>query len=989
VAASKPIPAARAFETDERQRAAIEHVWGPMLVIAGAGTGKTTVLIRRIARLIQQGHARPNEIIALTYTDNAAREMQERVRAEICGTDVSRLQVTTFHAYCNNLLIGCGKQFGVLDDKDLWIYLRKRLRELNLKYFVRAANVSKFLDDLLEFMRRCQDELVGPEKYAHYVEQLERGELPVPRVCKTKDAELLSDEEVLGRCREIADVLATVERMLREENFGTFGHMITRAHELLGQDAELLAQERGHARFILVDEFQDANFAQVKILQNLAGEERNVFAVGDPDQAIFRFRGASSAAFGLFQHNFPGAKMVALEKNRRSTTPILRCAYALISKNPDIFPGGKAATLPYRRTPLISAREEEALRDGKELKSAPVEAVLLTAKEVECSDLVAVVRQQQRQSRCKWKEFAVLYRQHLHRDELVEELAEARIPFTIENMDVMDTAQARDLFACLGAVVSTRDDASLFRVAALPQFAIDPEKLRAGIRAIPRQQKNSGVAAVLAEMDGGPAVLDALQGVREEIAQANAKSLAALNIIIRSFQFDRSSPPLAAILEFVSKWEKKPTTKTGEIGELLEYLEYFREARGSIPLPSTDDDAVRLMTAHAAKGLEFNHVFILRANSNSFPSAFKESLVEFPRELRDPDSVSQQDDKVLNEQEERRLFYVAMTRARDSLTIYARRGKGKDASPPGFMRDLVKDAPLKRYLRERQARGLQTDLFGAAGTETLTRIAEWLSMAPGSDLSATLSASAVQRYETCPLQFKLEREWRIPGEVPAAMQYGATMHRVLRAYYDSVRFRRPMSQDALLAFFRDDLGEAGIQDRYQHHLYEAQGVQQLCDFLAGCEGIGAPEVLHTEEFFEVRIGSAVVIGRIDRIDKLPDGRVVITDYKTGKPQSQEDADESLQLSIYALAAREKWGYRADHLAFYNLEENTSVITGRNDAQLAEARLKVESVAANIAAGQFDAKPSFSCRFCAYRSLCPATEKRLYSISVAGKSRGQN
>jgi DNA helicase-2/ATP-dependent DNA helicase PcrA len=989
VAASKPIPAARAFETDERQRAAIEHVWGPMLVIAGAGTGKTTVLIRRIARLIQQGHARPNEIIALTYTDNAAREMQERVRAEICGTDVSRLQVTTFHAYCNNLLIGCGKQFGVLDDKDLWIYLRKRLRELNLKYFVRAANVSKFLDDLLEFMRRCQDELVGPEKYAHYVEQLERGELPVPRVCKTKDAELLSDEEVLGRCREIADVLATVERMLREENFGTFGHMITRAHELLGQDAELLAQERGHARFILVDEFQDANFAQVKILQNLAGEERNVFAVGDPDQAIFRFRGASSAAFGLFQHNFPGAKMVALEKNRRSTTPILRCAYALISKNPDIFPGGKAATLPYRRTPLISAREEEALRDGKELKSAPVEAVLLTAKEVECSDLVAVVRQQQRQSRCKWKEFAVLYRQHLHRDELVEELAEARIPFTIENMDVMDTAQARDLFACLGAVVSTRDDASLFRVAALPQFAIDPEKLRAGIRAIPRQQKNSGVAAVLAEMDGGPAVLDALQGVREEIAQANAKSLAALNIIIRSFQFDRSSPPLAAILEFVSKWEKKPTTKTGEIGELLEYLEYFREARGSIPLPSTDDDAVRLMTAHAAKGLEFNHVFILRANSNSFPSAFKESLVEFPRELRDPDSVSQQDDKVLNEQEERRLFYVAMTRARDSLTIYARRGKGKDASPPGFMRDLVKDAPLKRYLRERQARGLQTDLFGAAGTETLTRIAEWLSMAPGSDLSATLSASAVQRYETCPLQFKLEREWRIPGEVPAAMQYGATMHRVLRAYYDSVRFRRPMSQDALLAFFRDDLGEAGIQDRYQHQLYEAQGVQQLCDFLAGCEGIGAPEVLHTEEFFEVRIGSAVVIGRIDRIDKLPDGRVVITDYKTGKPQSQEDADESLQLSIYALAAREKWGYRADHLAFYNLEENTSVITGRNDAQLAEARLKVEIVAANIAAGQFDAKPSFSCRFCAYRSLCPATEKRLYSISVAGKSRGQN
>src|SRR5579872_4166521 len=233
------------------------------------------------------------------------------------------------------------------------------------------------------------------------------------------------------------------------------------------------------------------------------------------------------------------------------------------------------------------------------------------------------------------------------------------------------------------------------------------------------------------------------------------------------------------------------------------------------------------MTAHSAKGLEFNHVFILRANSNSFPCSFKESLVEFPRELRDPDSISLQDDKTLNEQEERRLFYVAMTRARDSLTIYARRGKGKDASPPGFMRDLVKDATLKRDLRERPARGFQTDLFGAAGTETLTRIAQWLSLAPATDLSAKLSASAVQRYEVCPLQFKLEREWRIPGEVPAAMQYGASMHRVLRAYYESVRLDRTMTDEHLIDYFRSDLAEAKIQDRYQHDLYETQGVEQL------------------------------------------------------------------------------------------------------------------------------------------------------------------
>ena len=203
---------------------------------------------------------------------------------------------------------GNGKQFGVLDDQDLWIYLRQRIRELHLNYFVRAANVSKFLHDLLSFMRHCQDELVRPEKYEDYVRQLERGEVPIPRVSKSKDADALSDEEVIGRCREIASVFATVERMLREDNLGTFGHMITHAHGLLEGNAELLASERQRTRFILVDEFQDVNFAQVKILQKLAGEERNVFAVGDPDQAIYRFRGASSAAFGLFQEHFPEAK---------------------------------------------------------------------------------------------------------------------------------------------------------------------------------------------------------------------------------------------------------------------------------------------------------------------------------------------------------------------------------------------------------------------------------------------------------------------------------------------------------------------------------------------------------------------------------------------------------------------------------------------------------------------------------------------------------
>jgi DNA helicase II / ATP-dependent DNA helicase PcrA len=990
VAVAKPISRPRAFEPDERQREAIEHVHGPVLVIAGAGTGKTTVLTKRIANLVRAGHARPDEILAVTYTKNAAQEMRQRVRDELAGTDLSGLRIATFHEYCNDFLRENGRKFEVVDDQDLWIYLRRRLRELNLKYFVRAASVSKFLEDLLKFMRHCHDELVSPEKYQEYVQRLERGELPIPRVTKSKQAEEVSDQEVLDRCREISSVFTTAERMLREDNLGTFGHMITHAYQLLKQGGEPV---RARSRFILVDEFQDVNFAQVKVLERLAGEERNVFAVGDPDQAIYRFRGASSAAFVLFQRHFPGLKLVKLDKNRRSFSPILNSAFALISRNPGVFDSLQGSSV-YQRSALISAREEEAARAGIQLPLVPVEAVVLSAKDFECTELVGALRAWQRKTRRQWKDCAVLYRTHSHRDQLAAELASQGIPFSIENMDVMDMPEARDLFACLGAVISDADGASLFRVAALPQFAIDPEKLRTGIKAMPRDAGTAAIVIVLSQLEGGPAVLERLRQTREEIAAANAKGRLAVDMVVRNFSLDPKSRPLSAVLDFVEVWETKPITKTKEISEFLDYLEYFREAGGGIPLASKNENAVRLMTVHAAKGLEFAHVFILRASSPSFPSPFKETLIEFPRELHDPGSIAQDDDKELCRQEERRLFYVAMTRARDSLTIYAKQGTGKDPSPPGFLRDLLKDQSLMgRWLVAGQPRGFQTDMFAAAAAAAgMSRASEWLSLPPVSDLSAKLSASAVQTYETCPLQFKLEREWKIPGEVPAAMQYGGVIHRVLLAFYDSVRLEREITDDDVMEFFRGELAAANIEDHYQHDLYQAQGILQLQDFLAAFRRNPAPRVLHTEEFFDVKLGEVKVVGRIDRIDELSGGGVVITDYKTGKAQSQEDSDQSLQLSIYALAARDKWGYRADHLVLYNLEGNSAVVTRRSESQLSEARGKVMQVAQSIAAGKFDPKPGFYCKFCAYRNLCPATEKRLPEPTqnpIASKRKGMS
>jgi DNA helicase-2/ATP-dependent DNA helicase PcrA len=976
------------FTPDHRQREAIEHVRGPLLVVAGAGTGKTSVLTYRIERLVREGHAQPHEILALTYTNNAATEMRARLRKLLGGREV---HATTFHDYCLDLLKRAGKDFGVLDEQDLWIYLRRRIRELRLEYFIRAANVGQFLRDLLKFVDRCHDELVTPEKYAEYVNRLECREVPFPRVEKSKN--VLEEAEVLGRCREIARVFSTIERWLREENLGTFSHMITRAHDLLQTDDKILTEARARARFILADEFQDANFAQVKILARLAGPEANIFAVGDPDQAIYRFRGASSAAFELFRHRFPAVKLVVLEKNRRSTTPILRSAFALIDKNPPVFavPGlGHGAShgngaLAYRRWPLQSAREEEAANAGNPIPGVPVSVVVLSTKDAEGADLVGMISDARRKLKCKWSDFGILYRSHFHRDDVVHELAEAGIPFIIEGMDISDTPEVRDLFACLHAVVSTGDDVSLFRVAALPCFRVTPQQLRQVMRAIARDSREGKVvplSSALDRVEGGAEVLAVTQRVRSEIRGREAKGRAALDIIVKQFVLDASSPTTQAALQFVEAWEKKKVNKTTDLKELVDYLGYFREAGGVIPLPSRENEnAVRLMTVHGAKGLEFPHVLILRANANSFPGSFKETLVAFPNELRDADSAAEGDDKTLHGQEERRLFYVAMTRARDSLHIYAREGRGKiNKNPDGYMRDLIENKSLARWLKTMPARGTQgsLEIFAAASAAypSQSQTTAWFEFPVLDGLHTRLSASAVETYDRCGLQFKLDRDWRLAAKPAAAMQYGAAMHRVLKTYFDSVQLGRPKTDEELSEIFCRDLADCKIQEEYQHELYENQGIAQLRDFLASVRSRAAPQVLHTEQSFEIRIGETTVVGRIDRIDARPDGCVAIVDYKTGKARDQKSADESLQLSLYAIAAQEKWGYEVAALIFYNLEDNLPVVTRRAESQLLAARQRVEAAAQGIASGKFEAKPGIHCDFCGYRSVCPAKEKRI-------------
>ena len=237
----------------------------------------------------------------------------------------------------------------------------------------------------------------------------------------------------------------------------------------------------------------------------------------------------------------------------------------------------------------------------------------------------------------------------------------------------------------------------------------------------------------------------------------------------------------------------------------------------------------------------------------------------------------------------------------------------------------------------------------------------------------------IESYETCPLQFKIGRLWNVPGEVAARMQYGNVIHTLLRDYYESLRVGRPKDEAEMLQMLRESLAAARISDPVQRELYEKEGTKQLSEFVRRQQAAPPVEVIGTERGFEITLGGVRVKGRLDRIDRIAGNRVAIIDYKTGKPRTDDHARRSLQLSIYALAAREKWNYDAERLVFYNLADNTEVASKRDPQQLAETCQRVAGVATAIAAGDFDAAPGFHCGWCAYRSLCPATEERLYQI----------
>jgi len=736
----------------------------------------------------------------------------------------------------------------------------------------------------------------------------------------------------------------------------------------------LLERERRKARFILIDEFQDCNSSNIILAQLLAGEEQNIFAVGDPDQAIYRFRGASSAAFEEFQKRFPQTEGVVLDENQRSRGNILRVAFAAINENPPVQSLGDK--VKFQRAQLESGRDRRDQQEGRFVFDEPVEIVISDCHEGEAAVIgeeIAQLRRDRRPGDCS---MAVLYRQHMQREDLMAELATRDIPFIVIGLNVLETAMARDVLALAGAVGNDNDADSLFRICALPRFDVAPDELRKKL-AVAAGQKS--FKAVLMTLESAAPVLAAVKEAREFIAAQKLGAEDALTYLIRQFGLPEPDPVVQAIVRFATAWTKKAFVKNPSLPEFLQYLEYYQQGRGIIPLFTEEQmaelerehpDAVQLMSVHAAKGLEFSHVWILRVTSGSFPTYFKENLFEFPPALRS--SIAVGEGKLVHDQEERRLFYVAITRARDRLGIGSRPGKGKkDPSPPGFLRPLISDRKLKSALTTRNSEGLTPATLPLDASP----LGSWMLLPPAFAPEMALSANAVQSYATCPMRFKLERDWKIPGEAAAAMQYGFAIHTVLKKYYDPAAHAKEFSIDDAVQAFKVEFGKGYIDDPVQRKIYEERGEDQLRTLLQASPR-GSANVIATEHKFSFKLGDREIRGRIDRIDQLEDGVVRVIDYKTGAPKDRKFAEESLQLSIYAMAVAQM-NLSPRELVLVNVQDNSLAIAGRTPKQLDTAREKIEDAAEGIRRGEFDPRPGQHCRWCDYRNLCPATEQRVF------------
>src|SRR5215469_306101 len=622
------------------QRDAVTHLEGPLLVLAGAGSGKTRVITRKIAYMVGERGIAPGAVAAVTFTNKAAREMKARLAELLSAERSAGLTVSTFHTLGMRLLreeharIGYRRGFTLFDAEDSLTLLRELLK-------VERAEKAEVLERAQWRISAWKSALVTPES-------------------AVKQAQ---DEHGRRHARLYVDY----QRHLQAYNAMDFDDLIAKPVTLLETDAEAREKWQARLRYLLVDEYQDTNTAQYRLLKLLVGPRGAFTAVGDDDQSIYSWRGAEPKNLVLLKEDFPALKVVKLEQNYRSVRRILRVANALIGRNPHLF-----------EKKLWSELAEGEL----------VRLLACPGGQEEAERVVTEIAAHKLRHKTRHGDYAVLYRSN-HQSRLFEKaLREQRIPYALSGgTSFFDRGEVRDLVAYLRLLVNPEDDSAFLRIVNLPRRELGPvtlEKLGsfAGARHLSLFSASfeAGLRAELPER-GAEKLHEFAVWVSKTAERAESEPAAEVvkqmlaDIGYEAWLKDSSKDLATAerkwgnVQEFVA-WLDKPA-ETATLADtlaqlaLMDMLDRYAEDKGG--------DAVQLMTLHAAKGLEFPHVFLVGMEEEILPH----------RNSLEGESL----------EEERRLCYVGITRARESLTLsYAdkRRKYGEDLAclPSRFLQEL-------------------------------------------------------------------------------------------------------------------------------------------------------------------------------------------------------------------------------------------------------------------------------------------------------------
>jgi len=649
---------------NDAQREAVLHGDGPLLVLAGAGSGKTRVIVHRVAHLVRHRGVAPWHVLCVTFTNKAAGEMKERLAA-LLGPEGEQAHVSTFHAFGARFLrreaaaAGLSPSFPIYDDGDQMSLVKRLLAEAKVDGLAPREVLSR-IDRWKNDGRSPRDVHVRPG-----------------------DADGEAALEIWRR----------YEEALRRAGAVDFGDLLQRPLAMLEQDPALAARWASRYRHVLVDEFQDTSPAQYRLVQRLAGERRNVCVVGDDDQAIYRWRGADVRHILDFDRVFPGARVVKLEQNYRSSRFILDAAHAVIEK----------------------AERRRAKRLWTEREGGAPLALLVSDDEHQEGERLARAVREAHLGGVPWDETAILYRVNAQSRALEAALRAARVPYVIvRGQSFYERAEVKDAAAYLRLALEPRSDLDLLRVVNRPSRKIG-EKTVALLEEAARARGQS-----LFEVLADPLALEALKAQARRALSEFRSLIAGLHERMASLSAGDAVEQVYAGSALLERLKAEGTDEAAEraenLVELLAAAREFDEAAAQEPPPTdpeeprppplarfleqiallgeadgpTPEGRVALMTLHAAKGLEFDAVFL---------AGMEEGMLPYERPWRDDGPA----ERAAALDEERRLCYVGMTRARSllALSLARRRMRYGDAGPS------FRDSAPSRFLGD-----LPPALFG-------------------------------------------------------------------------------------------------------------------------------------------------------------------------------------------------------------------------------------------------------------------------------------